>query len=79
MEKKKEKIEREGTFNQRQQLAQISQGEENIIVIVDYYYYYLEGWNTLLGVSAMPQPVVNENEAGVDFVDDEKVKKIENG
>ena len=40
MEKKKEKIEREGTFNQRQQLAQISQGEENIIVIVDYYYYY---------------------------------------
>ena len=27
----------------------------------------------------MPQPVVNENEAGVDYVDDEKVKKIENG
>ena len=37
-------LEREGTFNQRQQLVQISQGEENIIVIIDYYYYfYLEG------------------------------------
>ncbi len=37
-------LEREGTFNQRQQLVLISQGEEYIIVIVDYYYYYyLEG------------------------------------